>query len=135
MKNNIKDVPFLLMRCIMAYGFFNAGIMKYLDIKGNSDWFKSIGLPFPIFNTWLSGGIEMFGAVMLCLGFMTRIVSISLIFIMCIAIFTVHLYNGFFASNDGFEINLYYIIMLLTLLVQGAGIYSLDYRIKTKKST
>ena len=52
---------------------------------------------------------------------------------MVVAIVTVHLGHGFEAGNNGFEIPLYYLIMLFTLLVYGSGKYSLDYLLSKNK--
>lgn len=73
---------------------------------------------------------ELLGAILLALGLFTRLISIPLIFIMLVAIYTVHLSNGFEAGDNGFEIPLYYILMLLTLVVYGAGKISADFFIK-----
>jgi putative oxidoreductase len=45
---------------------------------------------------------------------------------MIVAIFTVHLPNGFNAGNNGFEIPLYYMLFLFIFLSHGAGKFSLD---------
>jgi putative oxidoreductase len=45
---------------------------------------------------------------------------------MIVAVLTVHLKNGFFNTNGGFEFNLALAGMALTLLIIGAGAYSLD---------
>ena len=45
---------------------------------------------------------------------------------MLVAIVTVHLGNGFEAGSNGFEIPLYYLLMLFALLINGAGKISLD---------
>jgi len=44
-----------------------------------------------------------------------------------VAVFTVHLGNGFEAGNNGFEIPLYYLTMLFTLLIFGGGKISIDF--------
>lgn len=54
---------------------------------------------------------------------------------MIVAILSVHLGNGFEAGNNGFEIPLYYIIMLLTLIVFGPGRFSLDHVLKNYLSS
>jgi putative oxidoreductase len=51
---------------------------------------------------------------------------------MIVAIKTTHLENGFSASENGFEIPLYYMIMLITLLFKGAGKISIDFLIDKK---
>jgi hypothetical protein len=53
---------------------------------------------------------------------------------MIVAIKTVHWANGFDAGNNGFEIPLYYLIMLLTLMVFGSGKISLDNFINNRHS-
>jgi len=67
--------------------------------------------------------------ILLTLGWGTRIISIPLIVVMLVAIFTVHLSNGFVAAENGFEIPLYYELMLLVLLIHGGGKISIDYLI------
>jgi putative oxidoreductase len=51
---------------------------------------------------------------------------------MIVAIVTVHLSNGFESGNNGFEIPLYYILLLLVLLIYGAGKFSLDYLLQMR---
>lgn len=53
---------------------------------------------------------------------------------MMVAIVTVHIENGFEAGENGFEIPLYYIHMLLTLFTFGAGKYSLDQVLKLNRN-
>jgi putative oxidoreductase len=51
---------------------------------------------------------------------------------MLVAIKTVHWENGFAAGDNGYEIPLYYMIMLLSLLFTGAGRISVDYLLARK---
>jgi len=46
--------------------------------------------------------------------------------IMLVAIATVHGANGFEAGNNGYEIPLYYLIMLFTLTIYGGGRISIE---------
>ena len=50
----------------------------------------------------------------------------ALIAVMVVAVHTVHLKNGFFAQNGGYEFNLALAGMALTLLLAGAGAFGLD---------
>lgn len=59
-------------------------------------------------------------------------ISIPLIITMVVAIVTVHLSNGFEAGNNGFEIPLYYMLMLFALLINGAGKLSVDHIISNQ---
>lgn len=124
---NLKSIPLLIMRLILAYGFWTTGSMKWHYIENVAEWYGSIGIPFSTFNAYLSATTEISGTVLLLIGLGTRIISIPLMIVMLVAIFTVHLHNGFEATDNGFEIPLYYLTMLLTLIIFGAGKISLDF--------
>ena len=124
--SSLKELPLLAIRLVLAYGFWNPGIMKWKNIDGIAEWFEGMGMPFPTLNAYLSASTEVAGAVLLILGFAVRVISIPLMVIMVVAIVTVHFGNGFEASDNGFEIPLYYLIMLFTLFVYGGGKYSVD---------
>jgi len=51
---------------------------------------------------------------------------------MIVAIFTVHISNGFSAGVNGFEIPLYYLLFLGIFLSHGAGKFSIDHLIFKK---
>lgn len=123
-----KPVSFVLLfiRLLLAYGFYMPAKMKWSDMHAVGNWFESMGYPFPYLNAYLAGITEFSGVVLLALGLGTRIISVPLIFVMLVAIFTVHFGNGFEAGNNGFEIPLYYIAMLLTLIVFGPGKFSIE---------
>jgi len=121
-----KDIPLLFMRLVLAYGFWGPAMMKWNNMDGIIDWFSGMGMPFPTVNAYLSATTEVSGSVLLLLGLGTRLISIPLMIVMLVAIFTVHISHGFEAGANGFEIPLYYLIMLFTLLVYGPGRYSLE---------
>jgi len=125
-------LPLLTIRLILAYGFYEPTKMKLKDVQGIADWFGSMGYPFPLLNAYLATATETAGVVLLILGLGTRIISIPLMVVMLVAIFTVHISNGFAAGDNGFEIPLYYLIMLFTLLLFGSGKASVDYLISKK---
>ena len=125
--SDLKDIPLLLSRLILAYGFYVPATMKWSNINGIAEWFGSIGIPMPTLNAYLAASTEMAGVILLPLGLATRFISIPLMFTMLVAIVTVHLGNGFEAGNNGFEIPLYYFLMLFALLINGGGKISLDH--------
>ena len=53
---------------------------------------------------------------------------------MLVAIRTVHWANGFAAGSNGYEIPLYYLLMLLTVFVFGPGRLSLDHALLGRRS-
>ena len=127
---SVKDIPLLLIRLTLAYGFYTPAINKWQDINAIASWFESMNYPLPKLNAYMAAGTEMAGVVLLALGFASRIISIPLIIVMLVAIFTVHINNGWEASNNGFEIPFYYMIMLFVILIYGPGKISLQGIIK-----
>lgn len=128
----LQDIPLLFFRLILAYGFYGPATMKWGNIQGIAEWFGSMGIPLPTLNAYMAASTEMAGVILLPLGLATRIISIPLMVTMVVAIVTVHLGNGFEAGNNGFEIPLYYMLMLFALLIKGGGKISLDSLISKK---
>jgi len=122
-----KDLSLLLLRLILAYGFYMPATLKWGNMSGIVEWYDGMGIPLPVLSAYLSGLTEMAGVILLPLGLATRFISIPMMFTMVVAIITVHWGNGFNAGDNGFEIPVYYMLMLFVLLVQGAGKYSLDH--------
>lgn len=119
--------PLLLIRLVLAYGFYGPATKKWSNIQDIADWFAGMNIPLPKLSAYLAAGTESLGVLLLTLGLATRIISIPLMIVMLVAIKTVHWENGFDAGNNGFEIPLYYLLMLLTLFFFGPGKASLDY--------
>ena len=130
--NNLHDLPLLAMRLVLAYGFYNPAKMKLDNMSDIISWFEGMNIPLPTLNAYLAAYSEAAGVALLTLGLGTRLISIPLIVDMLVAIVKVHGENGFEASNNGFEIPLYYIIMLFALLLIGPGRASIDYIIARK---
>lgn len=133
----LSFVPLLLIRLVLAYGFYEPAMSKFKDISAIAAWFDSLGLVFPTFQAYLATYTELLGVILLVLGLGVRFISIPLIITMLVAVKTVHFANGFSAGDNGYEIPLYYIIMLLVLLFHGGGKIGLDYLLErkiTKKS-
>jgi len=122
----LQNLSLLLIRLVLAYGFYNPAMMKVKNIDGIISWFASMGMPLPALNAYLATTTEVLGVLLLTIGLGVRIISIPLIITMIVAIVTVHWSGGFEAGNNGFEIPLYYILMLFALITFGAGKYSVD---------
>lgn len=131
----LQSVSLLLVRLILAYGFYEPAKLKWSDISSVAEWFGSMGYPLPMLQAYMAATTEASGVLLLTLGLFTRLISIPLMVVMIVAIVTVHLPNGFEAGNNGFEIPLYYIIMLFVLLTHGGGKFSLDWVLFKSKAS
>lgn len=130
-----KSVPLLLLRLALAYGFYSPALMKWKNIHEIAEWFSQIGIPAPAVNAYLAAIVEAAGVVFLTLGLGVRVIAVPLMVTMFVAIKTVHWANGFDAGNNGYEIPLYYLLMLLTLFMYGGGKLSLDHLIQKNNQT
>ncbi|XKH01235.1 DoxX family protein [Marinobacter nauticus] len=95
-------------------------------LEGTGQWLASIGLEPGYAMALLAGGAEFFGGLALVLGLLTRPAALVAAFTMLVAIFWVHIGNGLFMSNNGYEYALTLFVATLALAVQGAGRLALD---------
>ena len=98
-------------------------------LTGVAQWMESIGLTPGYLMALLAGGDEFFGGLALIVGLLARPAAAVLAVTMLVAIVTVHLANGFFMSNNGYEFALALLAMSLAVMIEGAGKLSLDRRI------
>jgi len=131
--NYFKSLVLLFARLVVAYGFYNPALLKWINFDTTVEWFNTLGIPFAYGATFLVASIEIIGVALLSLGLFTRIIAFPLIFIMLVAIITVHIGNGFSVVNNGFEIPLYYIFFLSIFASYGAGRFSIDNLISNKE--
>lgn len=129
-------LPNFAIRLLLAYEFWEAGIMK---LRGEN-WFEGIKEQFPFpFNivptdvSWqLATWTELAGPVLLVLGLGTRFASASLAILTLVAWTSVHAGNGYNVCDNGYQLPLIYMVLFLPLLFQGAGKLSADYWIRRR---
>jgi putative oxidoreductase len=95
-------------------------------LEGTGQWMASIGLEPGYLMALLAGSAEFFGGLALLLGVLVRPASVVLAFTMIVAILAVHIGNGLFLSNDGYEFGLALLAAAVSLALSGAGRASVD---------
>ncbi|OEY67848.1 DoxX family protein [Marinobacter sp. X15-166B] len=95
-------------------------------LEGTGQWMASIGLEPGYLMALLAGGAEFFGGLALVLGLLTRPAALVAAITMLVALFAVHIGNGLFMANNGYEYALTLVAVTLALAVQGGGRFSLD---------
>jgi len=80
----------------------------------------------------LAGGAEFFGGLMLILGLLVRPAAALLAVTMAVAIAVVHLSNGLFMANNGYEFGLALLAISVALFIRGAGSASIDAFLQKK---
>ncbi len=98
-------------------------------LAGVGQWMESIGLAPGYLMALLAGSAEFFGGLALVVGLLARPAATVLALTMLVAIASVHLANGFFMSNNGYEYALVLLAISLAVVLEGAGKLSLDKRI------
>lgn len=123
----------LIVRLALGLGIAAHGAQKLFG------WFKGYGLAntgeylvslgFPPGRTFatLAGIGEFAGGLMIALGLGGPLGCGLVILVMLTAVETVHLKNGFFATNNGWELPLVYALCCMVLAFTGPGRYSLDF--------
>jgi putative oxidoreductase len=128
------------LRLIVGYGFMAHG---YAKLARGPDSFtrilEALGMPEPGLLAWATIWIELIGGLAVLLGVFIPLASLPMAAVLLVAIFTVHLPNGFSSiklqavdaagahfGQPGYETDLLYLAALLALVLAGSGPLSLD---------
>ncbi len=107
------------------------GIDKLSDIQGFSTaYVEVIGLPFPLFFSYLAAFTELIGAPLVAIGLLTRPASLGLFGTMCVAMYHHILVSGF--NIPYLELSAVYASSFLFFAINGAGLFSFDALILSK---
>src|SRR5262252_8347589 len=136
----------LPLRLIVGFGFMQHGTAK---LARGADSFIAIlhamGVPFPDLLGWAAIVVEIVGGLLILAGAFVPLAAVPMIVVLLVAIFTVHLPNGFSSikllsydatgahfGQPGYETDLLYIAALLALCLGGAGPFSVDGWLKRR---
>lgn len=108
------------------------GLFGGYGLQGTGQWMESIGLHPGLLMAGLSGSVEFFGGLALVLGLLTRPAAALTAFTMLVAIFSVHINNGLFMSNNGYEYALALLAVSVSLVISGGGRASVDALLSNK---
>lgn len=132
------------LRAVLAHEYFEAGREKLLG----ENWFAEIADKFPLpfsllpanVNWAMATWIELLAGIALLIGLGTRYAAAALFVLTIVAIQVVHwpaewssfaeLWQGYAITDNGFgnyKLPLIYLVMLLPLVFNGAGRFSLDH--------
>jgi putative oxidoreductase len=128
------------IRLIVGFGFMQHGYAKWA--RGPEDFIgvlHAIGVPFAFLAGWATIIVELVGGFLIFIGAFVPLATPPMIFVLLVAIFTVHLPNGFSSiklqsfdaagahfGQPGYETDLLYLAGLFALCLGGAGPLSVD---------
>lgn len=126
--------PFPL-RLIVGGGFLQHGVAKWIHGPSNfANILQALNVPFPHLMAVLTIATEILGGCAVLLGALIPVAAVPMTIVLLVAIFTVHLPNGFSSIRlkgvadgkaqfgpPGYECDLLYIAGLITLVLGGPG--------------
>jgi putative oxidoreductase len=135
------------LRLIVGFGFVEHG---YAKLARGADGFiailHSIGTPLADLAGWATIIVEIVGGLMILLGAFVPAAAVAMIVVLLVAIFTVHLPNGFSSikllsydaagahfGQPGYETDLLYVAALVALCLGGSGPLSLDNYLSARR--
>jgi putative oxidoreductase len=128
------------LRLIVGYGFMQHGFAKLARGPGTFvAILQAMGVPAPHLTAWLTILTELLGGLAVLLGAFVRIVSVPMMAVLLVAMFTVHLRYGFSSIKllavtatgakfgpVGYEVILLYLACLTALVIGGSGPFAID---------
>ncbi len=125
--------PFLLaIRLYWGYHFIISGKGKLMHLERVTGFFGDLGIPFPHVNAMLAGTTECVGGLLLLVGLFSRLVSIPLAFVMCVAYATVHHDSLWTMETIIKQEPFTFLMVVMIVMIFGPGRFSVDYFLKTK---
>ncbi len=132
-----NDTATMILRVLLGVVFFPHGMQKLLGwfggygFGGTLGWFTGT-LNVPVIFAILAILAEGLGSLGLLTGLLTRIAAFGIMVNMIVAVYMLHLKNGFFMNWDGkqagegIEYHLLAIAIGIALMIRGGGKWSID---------
>jgi putative oxidoreductase len=122
------NVALLILRGVTGIIMFMHGYQKVFQygFAGVTQGFAGMGVPLPGIMGPFIALLELIGGIALVIGLLTPVFAALLAADMVGAIVLVHLKNGFFMQEQGYEFTLALLGACLALTLAGAGRYSVD---------
>lgn len=138
-----NDISSFVLRLLLGIVFFPHGAQKVLGWFGGHGFSGTMEsfttkMGIPALFAFLAILAESGGSLALISGFLTRVAAFGIACNMVVAIFMVHLPNGFFMNwsgkqqGEGFEYHLLVIAIAIALMIKGGGRWSIDGLIEKK---
>jgi putative oxidoreductase len=123
--DKLKPLGLLVLRLGVAAIFLASGYDKLFGALGKwLAWFPQQG--FPSYFAYIAGSLEFFGAILLVLGLLTRVIGLLLALQMAVAVWKVSLPHSGIYNVEGYGLPLMLGVACFALFTLGAGLLSVD---------
>ena len=131
-RSRLEPLALTILRVATGVIMAAHGWQKFSNLPETIQQFASMGIPKPAVYLAIAG--ELGGGLGLIVGLLTPIAAFGVFCVMAVAILHVHLKNGLFAKDGGFEYPLALITIAFYFIMRGAGPISLDALFCKKKT-
>ena len=124
--NRLHPLGLLVLRLALGAVMIAHGYQK---IFGGMPQFMQMlqHMGIPAWMAYLTVAAEFGGGILLVAGFLTRLAALAIFIDMVVAIIKVHLHNGLFSKNGGFEFPMVCGAIAFSLIWSGAGPIAMDW--------
>jgi putative oxidoreductase len=127
------EIALLILRIGAGLLFAGHGAQKLFGwfgghgIEGTAGFFEGIGLRPGKLHARAAGFNEFAGGLLLAAGLLTPLAAVLIVATMTAAVLTVHIKNGPWNTDNGYELNILYSLIAVAVAGIGAGELSLDH--------
>jgi putative oxidoreductase len=127
--STVRDSLLLVARVLVGVVLVAHGWQKFAQygIGGTAGSFAQMGVPLPAVSAVFAAVVELVGGVALLVGAGTVVAAVLVVLDMLGAFLLVHVGNGVFVTDNGFELVWAIAGAALVLAAVGAGRFSLDH--------
>ncbi|MGK7889999.1 MAG: DoxX family protein [Leptolyngbyaceae cyanobacterium] len=123
--NLLSQTTWAIVRLVVGIMMIHNGLDKLADIEGFAESYVAfLGLPFPIFLSYIAAYTELLAAPLVAIGLLTRPAALGLFFTMTVAMY--HHIKVAGLSVAYLELSAIYASAFLFFTVNGAGLFSFD---------
>jgi putative oxidoreductase len=127
----MENIALLALRLVIGGLFVGHGAQKLFGwfggygLVGTGAWMDSIGLRPGRQMALVAGASEVLGGILLIAGLWLPVAALLIGGAMLVAIAKVHIKNGVWVTNNGYEYNLVLLVAVVALALIGPGSLSL----------
>ncbi|NJK39346.1 MAG: DoxX family protein [Oscillatoriales cyanobacterium RM2_1_1] len=123
--NRGSQVVWAILRGVVGVMMVHNGLDKLSNIESFAESYVAyLGLPFPIFLSYVAAFTELIGAPLVAIGCLTRFAAFGLFSTMCVAMY--HHISVAGLSIPYLELSAIYAACFLFFVINGAGLFSVD---------
>ena len=131
----LESYSWPLVRAATGLFFVPHGLQKLFgmwggDIARTAEGMVKQGLEPAMFWAHYIAVLELFGGILLAIGFLTRPIAALFVGFMAVAAFHVHMPLGWFWTNRGMEVPLYLMLICIAIAIRGGGVLSVDHLLR-----